>query len=36
MKEYPLPEDHRPVFDTVRGQRERVQEQLDGQIEMEI
>lgn len=36
MKEYPLLEDHRHVFDTVKGQRERVQEQLDGQIEMEI
>ena len=36
MKEHPLPEDHRPVFDTVKGQRERVHGQLDGQIEMEI
>lgn len=35
LKNLPLP-DERPVFDRVRGQREYVSEQIEGQIRMEL
>ena len=34
LKNLPLP-DEKPVFDRIRGQREYVSEQIEGQIEME-
>ena len=35
QKEHPLPEDHKPVFDLIKGQRENTYKPIEGQISME-